>query len=208
MPPVRGCSMRTLLLFFVVAAGLVLAACRDTKNTNRPTVAAVDAARLLAADETPGQWMSHGRTYNEQRYSPLKQINAQNISQLGLAWFADFDTNRGQESTPIVVDGVIYVTTAWSKVKAYNAKTGQLLWEYDPRVPGEWGVNTCCDVVNRGAAVWNGKVFIGTLDGRLIALDAASGKPVWDVTTIDKSKPYSITGAPRVIKGKVLIGQS
>jgi alcohol dehydrogenase (cytochrome c)/quinohemoprotein ethanol dehydrogenase len=152
--------------------------------------------------------MSHGRTYNEQRYSPLKQINTQSIGQLGLAWFADFDTNRGQESTPIVVDGVIYVTTAWSKVKAYNGKTGQVLWEYDPRVPGEWGVNTCCDVVNRGAAVWNGKVFIGTLDGRLIAIDAASGKPVWDVSTIDKSKPYSITGAPRVIKGKVLVGQA
>src|SRR5688572_19274875 len=115
MPPVRGCLMRTLLIFCVVAVGLVLAACGDSKakKTTRPTVAAVDAARLLAADETPGQWMSHGRTYNEQRYSPLKQINAQNISQLGLAWFADFDTNRGQESTPLVVDGVIYVTTAW-----------------------------------------------------------------------------------------------
>ena len=138
--------------------------------------------RLLAADQNAGQWMSYGRDYDEQRFSPLNQHQRPRPSkQLGLAWFADFDTRRGQESTPIVVDGVIYVTTAWSKIYAYDAKTGKELWKFDPKVPGEWAVNACCDVVNRGVAAWNGKVYIGTIDGRLIAVDAATGKPVWDM---------------------------
>jgi quinohemoprotein ethanol dehydrogenase len=168
--------------------------------------AAVTAARLVAADAEPGQWMSHGRTYGEQRFSPLDQITTANVGRLGLAWSADLDSRRGQEATPIVVDGVLYVSTAWSRVKAYDAATGKPLWAYDPEVPGEWAVNACCDVVNRGVAVWNGKVFVGSFDGRLIALDAATGRELWDVNTIDRSKPYTITGAPRVVKGKVLIG--
>jgi len=168
--------------------------------------AEVDAARILGADGEPGNWMTHGRTYNEQRFSLLKLINDHNVSQLGLAWYFDLDTHRGQEATPIVVDGVMYFSTAWSKVFALNAASGALLWSYDPQVPGEWGANACCDVVNRGVAVWNGKIYVGTLDGRLIALNAATGKPVWRVTTIDRSRRYTITGAPRVVKGKVIIG--
>ena len=92
-----------------------------------PEYAAVNEARLLAADTEPGQWMSHGRNYDEQRFSPLAQINTDNVQQLGLTWYADLDTNRGQESTPLVIDGVIYITTAWSKVKAYDATTGATL---------------------------------------------------------------------------------
>jgi len=168
--------------------------------------AAVSAARLTAADAEPGQWMSHGRTYGEQRFSPLNQITTVTVGTLGLAWYADLDTHRGQEATPLVVDGVLYVSTAWSKVKAYEAATGKPLWAYDPEVPGEWAVQACCDVVNRGVAVWQGKVFVGSLDGRLIALDAATGRELWDVNTVDRAKPYTITGAPRVVKGKVLIG--
>jgi len=168
--------------------------------------AVVTAERLIAAETEPGQWMAHGRTYGEQRFSPLDQITTANAGRLGLAWFADFDSRRGQEATPIVVDGVLYVSTAWSRVKAYEAATGKALWAYDPEVPGEWAVNACCDVVNRGVAVWNGKVFVGSFDGRLIALDAATGRELWDVNTIDRSQPYTITGAPRVVKGKVLIG--
>ena len=145
----------------------------------------VDESRLLHADQEPGNWMSYGRTYNEQRFSPLKQINDQNVGQLGLAWYVDLDVRRGQEATPIVVDGVMYFSTAWSKVFAVNAATGEKLWSYDPKVPPEWAVNACCDVVNRGVAVWRGKVFVGALDGRLIALDAATGKPVWETLTID-----------------------
>jgi quinohemoprotein ethanol dehydrogenase len=173
-------------------------------GTSKP--ANVNGSRIVAADGEPGNWMTHGRTYSEQRFSPLKRINDQNVSQLKLAWSYDLDTHRGQEATPLVVDGIMYFTSAWGKVFALNAGTGVLLWSYDPKVPGAWGVNACCDVVNRGVAVWNGKVFVGTLDGRLIALDAVKGTPVWETLTIDRNFRYTITGAPRVVKGKVIIG--
>src|SRR5271169_344134 len=153
----------------------------------------VDAARLSNADADHGNWMSYGRTYSEQRFSPLKLINDQNVGQLALAWYVDLDTRRGQEATPIVVDGVMYFTTAWSKVFAVKAATGEKVWSYDPKVPPEWAVNACCDVVNRGVAVWQGRVFVGTLDGRLVAIDAASGKPVWETLTIDPRYRYTIT---------------
>lgn len=166
----------------------------------------VDAARIVKAD--PGEWLSYGRTYDEQRYSPLDQVNAGNVGKLGLAWFADLDTARGQEGTPLVIDGRIYITTAWSKAKAYDAATGKLIWEFDPRVPGEAAVKACCDVVNRGMAAWGERLFLGTLDGRLIALDRATGKELWSQVTVDRSKPYTITGAPRVVDGMVIIGNS
>ncbi len=166
----------------------------------------VGSAQIIHADQEPGSWLTHGRTYSEQRFSPLKQINDQNAAQLGLAWSYDLDTNRGQEATPLVVDGVMYFTTAWSKVVAVNAETGAKLWTYDPQVPPEWAINACCDVVNRGLAVWKGKLFLGTLDGRLVALDAATGKLVWEKLTIDPRSRYTITGAPRVVKGRVIIG--
>ena len=150
--------------------------------------------------------MTYGRTYAEQRFSPLQQITDKNVNQLGLAWYLDIDTRRGQESTPLVIDGVMYFTTAWSKVVALDAATGTRLWSYDPKVPPAWAVNACCDVVNRGVAAWKGKVFVGTLDGRLIALDAAKGQPVWETQTFEPGMRYTITGAPRLIKGKVLIG--
>jgi quinohemoprotein ethanol dehydrogenase len=175
-------------------------------NPERIKPADVDTARIIGADREPGNWMSHGRDYGEQRFSPLKAVNNENIGSLGLAWRYDLDTDRGQEATPIVVDGVMYLTSAWSKVFALDAATGALLWSYDPKVDPEWAVNACCDVVNRGVAVWKGKVFVGTLDGRLVALDAANGKPVWDRLTIDRNFRYTITGAPRVAKGKVFIG--
>jgi quinohemoprotein ethanol dehydrogenase len=195
----------------ILLAGIALTACSRSGKQADATPAAVgkadvDGARIINADSEPGSWMSHGRTYSEQRFSPLDAITRDNVGQLGLTWFADMDTQRGQEATPLVVDGVLYVSTAWSKVKAYDAKSGKALWSFDPQVPGETGVNACCDVVNRGVAVWKGKVFVGTIDGRLIALDASNGNKLWDVVTVDQSKPYTITGAPRVVKGKVLIG--
>ncbi|MGH9254055.1 MAG: PQQ-dependent dehydrogenase, methanol/ethanol family [Vicinamibacterales bacterium] len=203
--------MQRACVFGLVLTALAAIGCSSSSQpaaeaaaVTRP--AAVSTARLTAADAEPGQWMSHGRTYGEQRFSPLDRINTETVGTLGLAWFADLDTRRGQEATPIVVDGVLYVSTAWSKVKAYDAATGKPLWAYDPEVPGEWAVNACCDVVNRGVAVWDGKVFVGSVDGRLIALDAATGQELWDVNTVDRTKPYTITGAPRVVKGKVLIG--
>jgi quinohemoprotein ethanol dehydrogenase len=198
-----------LLLLIVIAPGcdrMSRPSIHGAKSGEHPKPADVDAARMLDADRDSGNWMSYGRTYTEQRFSPLKQINDGNVGQLGFAWHYDLDTHRGQEATPIVVDGVMYFSSAWSKAFALNAATGALLWEYDPKVPPEWAVNACCDVVNRGVAVWRGKVYFGTLDGRLIALDAASGKKIWETQSTDPTKRYTITGAPRVVKGKVLIG--
>ena len=166
----------------------------------------ISDSQIVYAEDLPGDWLTHGRTYSEQRFSPLKQINDHNVSRLGLAWYFDLDTHRGQEATPLVVNGVMYFTSAWSKVFAVNAATGARLWSYDPNVPRSWGANACCDVVNRGVAIWQGKIYVGTLDGRLLALDAASGKPVWEQLTIDPQWRYTITGAPRIVKGKVLIG--
>jgi PQQ-dependent dehydrogenase (methanol/ethanol family) len=170
--------------------------------------AAVGAERLGRADSEPGQWMSVGRTYDEQRFSPLSQINTENVARLGLAWYADFDSNRGQEATPLAIDGVLYVSTAWSKVKAYEARTGRLLWAFDPKVPGEFAGRGCCDLVNRGLGAWHGKIYVASYDGRLIALDARSGTVVWSTLTLDHDKPVTSTGAPRVINGKVLIGNA
>jgi alcohol dehydrogenase (cytochrome c)/quinohemoprotein ethanol dehydrogenase len=172
------------------------------------SAANVDGPRISQADKDAANWPTYGRTYSEQRYSPLSKITADNAKRLGLAWHADLDTSRGQAATPLVIDGVMYVSTAWSMVKAYDAKSGKLLWSYDPEVPREFGVKGCCDVVNRGVAAWNGKIYIGTFDGRLVALDAATGKPVWSVVTVDQTKAFTITQAPRVIKGRVVIGNS
>ena len=168
----------------------------------------VTAQRLLQADSEPSQWVTYGGDYNEQRYSRLTGISRYNVKQLGLKWFADYDTNLLQEGTPLYIDGVIYVSTAWSKVYAFDAVTGKTLWEYDPRIPGEWTRNVCCGVVNRGVAAYDGKIYIGTLDGRLIAINARDGKEAWSTLTVDKSKRYSITGAPRIARGKVFIGAS
>lgn len=196
------------------ALAIVVGACQRTPEpaaappaAAAPKRAAVDAARMAAADGEPGNWMSTGRTYAEQHFSPLRTIDSGNVKQLGLAWFHDLDAaHRGQESTPLVIDGVMYVTSAWSKVFALNAKTGAQIWAYDPKVPGRVAVNACCDVVNRGAAAWRGRIYSGTLDGRLIALDAATGKLAWEVMTVPEGQRYTITGAPRVAKGMVLIG--
>ena len=168
--------------------------------------AAVDQQRLNTADEQNDSWLTYGRTYDEQRYSPLDQINRDTVSQLGLSWFADMTTSRGQEATPVVVDGALYITTAWSLVHAYDVRTGEHLWTYDPQVDRAKGRDACCDVVNRGVAVWDGSVFVGALDGRLIALDSATGDVQWEVMTTDPELPFTITGAPRVVKGQVLIG--
>ena len=168
--------------------------------------AAVDDARIRNANAEPQNWLTHGRDYAEQRFSPLQKVTEDNVGSLIRVWSYDTGLKRGHEATPIVVDGVMYATGSWSVVFALDAKTGEELWRFDPEVPKAVGAKACCDVVNRGVAVYDGKVFFGTLDGRLIALDAKTGKPVWEVVTVDQSKAYTITGAPRVVKGKVIIG--
>ncbi len=206
-------------LAIAVAIPLALSACQssDTTPTAEAPVAeatveravgaaALDTERLLAADSEPGSWLTTGQNYWEERYSRLDEINTSNVANLGLAWSADIDTERGQESTPVVIDGVMYLTTAWSMVKAYDIATGEELWAYDPEIDRAKGADACCDVVNRGVAAWNGKIYVGLLDGRLVALDGKTGSVVWETQTTDTSLPYTITGVPRIVKGKVVIG--
>ena len=172
-----------------------------------PTIGLIDDARIINADSEPGNWLAHGRTYEERRFSPLTSINRDTVGELGLAWYRDMDTSRALEATPIIVDGIMFLTSAWSRVHAINALTGEEVWSYDPEVPPEWGRRACCDVVNRGVAVYKGRVYVGTLDGWLVALDAATGQKVWEVDTlIDRERYYTITGAPRAAAGKVFIG--
>lgn len=166
----------------------------------------VNTERLISADATPEDWLSYGKNYNEDRFSPLDQITKSNIDSLGLAWSINLGTKRGIEATPIVVDGIMYVTGPWSVVYAIDARKGELLWTYDPEVPKGYGEKACCDVVNRGVALYQGLVYVGTLDGRLVAINAATGGKTWEVLTVDQSKAYTITGAPRVVDGKVIIG--
>lgn len=191
----------------LAGSALLLAACgdRQTKIAQPEGFAAVDTARISTAS-AGDEWLTYGGTYDEQRHSKLTQINTDNVNQLGVAWTYDLATNRGVESTPIVVDGTMYVTSAWSVVYALDAKTGAEKWVYDPEVDKAVGVKACCDVVNRGVAVYEGKVYVGVIDGRLEALNAETGAVVWSTVTVDQSKPYTITGAPRVVNGKVLIG--
>ena len=203
-----------LSLYAILFCGL--AACSSEVHYQTPNIAAershagwgnIDAKRIIAADSEPQNWLSHGRDYGEQRYSPLDQISQSNVDRLGLAWETPANSMRGLEATPIVVDGVMYTTSTWSRVMALDAITGEVLWEYDPKVERSWAKKLCCDVVNRGVAVWQGKVYFGTLDGYLVALDAQVGELLWRVDTlIDRQQAYSITGAPRIIKGKVIIG--
>lgn len=197
----RGPGLLGFLLAIIVLAGSAAPAFPARPGD-------VDAGRLRHANSDAANWLSYGRTYDEQRFSPLARINVDNVQQLGLAWYADLDTNRGQEATPLVVDGVLYTSTAWSMVKAYDAATGHLIWSFDPQVPREIGPDICCDAVNRGVAVWKGTVYVGTLDGRLIALNAATGRQRWSVQTTDRSRRITVTQAPRVVKDRVIIGMS
>lgn len=188
-----------------VAAFLLLAACGQTEDHSTDTPHHVDTGKII--ENSPGaEWLTHGGGYDETRHSPLAQINTDTVNQLGVAWTYDLATNRGVEATPIVLDGVMYVTSAWSLVYALDAKTGQELWVYDPEVDRRVGAKACCDVVNRGVATYDGKIYVGIIDGRLEALDAKTGAKVWSTVTVDQSKPYTITGAPRVAGGLVLIG--
>jgi quinohemoprotein ethanol dehydrogenase len=168
----------------------------------------VDDAALRAADSDSANWITYGRTYSEQRFSPLKQIDEQSVNRVGLAWSMDFPTLRAYEATPLVNDGVMYTTGAWSIVYAVDARTGALLWTYDPQVAKDHSKFVCCDVVNRGVALYKGRVYVGVLDGRLIALDAKTGTVAWEEQTTPKDGPYAITGAPRIARGRVLIGNA
>ena len=203
----------SLLLALLTTATLCACGKPDAGSGAVTTSAAADRAianvtdqRLVNAAAEPHNWLTHGGNQQSHRFSGLDQITPGNIGTLKPAWSLDFDTYRGQEATPVVVDGVIYVTTAWSKVYAVDGKTGRTIWQYDPKVPGPAAAKNCCDVVNRGAAVYQSRVYVGTFDGRLVALDAATGKPLWTAVTADPDGMHTITGAPRVGAGLVFIG--
>ena len=205
--------MRISAFYISMALAVILTGCGgDAANDTVTTSSAVEAsapAPAPAAADPATQWTNYGQDYSEQRFSPLDQITPDNIDQLGLAWFADLAERGGNyETTPLVADGRIYVSSPWSKVYAFDAKTGEALWKYDPKVPGEWAVNLCCGIVNRGVALWEGKIIWGTLDGRLVAVDAETGELDWEVQATDRSKQLSITGAPRIANGRIFIGEA
>ncbi|MBC7978162.1 MAG: PQQ-dependent dehydrogenase, methanol/ethanol family [Myxococcales bacterium] len=167
----------------------------------------IDSDAIQANAATSKDWLTIGGDYAETRYSKLAEINPSTIKGLGLVWSYNLESTRGVEATPLVVDGIMYVTASWSVVHAIDVRTGKRLWSYDPKVPRSFGEKGCCDVVNRGVALYQGKIFFGTFDGRLIALDAGSGARAWEKDTIiDRTRAYTITGAPRVFNGRVIIG--
>jgi len=203
--PVVWSSNRKVRLLLLAAIGLAFWADRGRAQPSGERVQSLDTAAIITPHSD--DWPSYGLDYKEQRFSPLEQIDRSNVSSLGLAWHFDADYTRGIEATPIVVDGIMYVTGSWSVVYALDAKTGKLLWKFDPQVPKSVGASTCCDVVNRGVAVYEGKVIFGALDTRLFALDAKTGAKLWETLTADRTKgDYTMTGAPRVANGRVFIG--
>jgi quinohemoprotein ethanol dehydrogenase len=199
----------------MVALGACMAAAQQTKP--------VDDNALKNAGKDGADWLDNGHDYSEDHYSPLKQIDSSNASKLGLAWYYDTGSDRGTvETTPIVSNGTMYATLPWSAVVALDAKTGKEKWRWDPQISHvnfpagsigkpdkvRTGPSVCCGPANRGVAIYDGKIYVGTLDSRLVALDAETGKVVWEVQTVDKNADYSITGAPRIAKGKVIIGNA
>ena len=208
--------MRGIPFLGAAVLAVLAVACGRTEQADRsgaeaaPTLKAptalVDDKRLRGVDARPGEWLTHGRGWDEQRHSPLDRIHAGNVAELGLAWDYRLDIDRGTEATPLVIDGVMYTTGAFSIVYALDARSGELLWKYDPEVPKAVAGRGCCGPVNRGVAAWQGKIYVGAYDGRLIALEARSGKVLWSVQTVDEARNYTVTGAPRVLKDKVIIG--
>jgi len=184
----------------------------DSESANIFSAGNVDDARIInAADAEPGNWLTYGQTYKEQRFSQLTQITPENADQLGLAWSRQIgDYNMRMSGTPLVVDGVMFVSNGWSVVYALDATNGEEIWRYDPEVDRSYIRLACCGPAhNRGVAIYQGKVYVATFDGRLIAIDAATGQEVWDIDTWIPAGlgRFNITGAPRAAAGKVYIGQ-
>jgi quinohemoprotein ethanol dehydrogenase len=170
----------------------------------------VDAARLSQAASQPGEWFTPGGDTSGAYYSRLSVLNDGNVSRLGFAWDYPLHTSRGLEATPVVIDGIMYTSGNWGRVYALDAATGRELWVYDPEVDAQWGRYACCDVVNRGVAVWRGRVYVASLDGYLHALDAATGHLIWKTDTLEargsRDFHYFITGAPLIAGDLVVIG--
>jgi quinohemoprotein ethanol dehydrogenase len=190
----------------LTTAALALAAGTSPDKSGAFNAGNVTEARVLAEAGNGNNWMVNGGNFGSQHFSPLHQINNGNIDKLGLAWSLDLDSPMGMASEPIVVDGTIYVSASLDRVYAVDATSGNVLWKYDPHVRLSVMRNSATARTNRGVAVWQGKVFVGTGDCRMIALDAASGKQLWESPVCVDTSESGITGAPRVGNGKVFIG--
>jgi len=191
----------------ILLAGTAQAQTKGSPEHIKSVTSAIDSAAIIANAATSKDWPTIGLDYAETRFSKLNQITADNVKSIGLVSTYNLESIRGVEATPLVVDGIMYVTAPWSVVHAVDVRSGKRIWSFDPQVDREKGYRGCCDVVNRGVALYKGKVFVGAYDGRLIALDAASGQKVWEKDTVlDRNMSYTITGAPRVFNGRVVIG--
>ena len=192
-------------LSLLVAAGIAVAA--TTALAQPQTYGNIDRGRLLSADKEPGSWLTTGRDFGKTHYSPLKEINRDTVKTLGFSWEYRTFTNQGLEASPIVVDGILYTSGVEGRAYALDAKTGKEIWTFDPEVDGQIHRDACCGGSNRGVAVWKGKVYVGALDGRLFALDAKTGKVLWQTdTVVDHKRAYTITGAPEIAGNVVVIG--
>jgi quinohemoprotein ethanol dehydrogenase len=195
----------------VALGALLLAGCAKQSEPVAapppPPAGQVDLARLQTVDKEPGEWLTAGRDAGKTHYSPLDAINRDSVARLGFAWEFRTDTNRGMQATPIVVDGVLYTSGVAGRVYALDAASGALLWKFEPPLKLKNARGSCCDIVNRGVAVWQGKVYVGSFEGILYALDAKDGKVLWQADTfVDHGRAYSITGAPQIAGSVVVIG--
>ena len=198
-------------LFLKIAPLFFALICRTIWAADIPQGNVTDSRVINSPSDEPGSWLTYGQNFKEQRFSELTQINTDTIARLGLAWTTQIgDYNMRMQGTPLVVDGVMYVSNGWSVIYALDATTGEEIWKYDPEVDRSYIRLACCGPAhNRGVAVYEGKVFVGTFDGRLIAVNAENGEEVWDVVTWipEGLGRFNITGAPRAAAGKVYIGQ-
>src|ERR1700689_3801942 len=179
--------------------------------TAAPSHGAADVTAQRLAAPAPADWVGPGRDAAGTYFSSLKDIDAANVAQLGLAWDYRLGTYRGQESTPLVIDGVMYATSNFGRVYALDAATGRELWKYDPRMDGQWARYACCDAVNRGLAAFDGRLYVGALDGWLHALDARTGQLIWKVDTVlgrREHAPYTFSGAPLLAGNLLIVGSA
>jgi len=206
---------RALVGLLIVMAGV--AGCHSNRapasgsQSAKPSPGAVDAERVAKAASEPDQWLMTGRDGGGTYFSPLADINATNVARLGFAWEYKLGTRRGLEATPVVVDGALYTSGNFGWVYALDAATGRELWKYDPEVDGQWGRYACCDAINRGVAVWHGRVYVGSLDGYLHAIDAATGKRIFNVDTLPArgpKTPYTLSATPVIAGDVVVVGSA
>lgn len=194
------------LLTTTLLAGALVAGMAQAEITVIPTDSPVTDARLANAINDDANWLSYGKDLSDRRFSGLKQINADTVEQLGLAWSQDIDTRYAIEATPLVIDGVMYAALPGNVVWALDAKTGEKLWEFTPELDLTYGRVMCCGQITRGLAAWGENIYIATIDGQLIAVDRHSGQKVWSQQTALMKDGYSITAAPRAVKGMIVVG--